>query len=134
MTTKASSPAAVAPVEGARRGGEVGGVGHARDVGRPAPVHGDAVAICQCHSRPGRLRRARAEPDGIDLDHEGIVDATVVASVEGARRGGEVGGLGHARDVGRPAPVHGDAIAHVLIVAPAQEGGVGQRTSRRSLA
>lgn len=70
-----------------------------------------------------RVRRRARE---IQFRHEGIaVVAPAKGRGEGARRGREVVGVGAAGDVGRPGPIHRDAVARVSI-APAEVRGVDQ--------
>src|SRR5204862_463226 len=103
-------------------GREVAGVGLARHVGVAGAVHGDALApIKAAAAEVGGVGQGRAA--GVQLGHEGVVDAAV-GRLE--RAGGrEVAGVGKARHVGVAGGVHGDAIGP-LTAAAAQVGGVAQ--------
>ena len=72
FVTKASLlPLTVAGLEGAGRGGEVGGLGVAGDVGVAGAVHRDAIAeSCRIAAQVGAVDKGRA--GGVQLRHEGV--------------------------------------------------------------
>src|SRR5436305_1650191 len=106
--------------------GEVGGVGVARDVGVAGNVHRDVIRrIITVAAAVGDVAEGGA--GGVELLYQCVkaVSVSGVAGLISTARGGEVGGLGVARDVSVPRAPHRDATRLISTIA-AEVGAVAE--------
>src|SRR5207244_1713726 len=114
--------AGIGSLEGSAGGGEVGGKGLPRNVGRPLRIHCDTLAlVIAVAAQVGGVDQPAA--GGIQLGYKSITGPSL-NSLDGTY-GREVGGAGQPRDVGRAVGINRNASACVAAAA-AQVGGVDQ--------